>query len=1362
MGLFEFRILGPTEVLREGEPLSFRGSRERALMAVLILHANRTVSSERLVEDLWDGEAPKGAIRSLRVYVSRVRHTLRAPGELLVTRPAGYLLQTEPEAIDAVRFDSLVREGREQARAGDHQRAAATFAAALGLWRGPALAEVADAPFAQAEAIRLEEARLVALEERLEADLACGRHSEVAAELDALTRAHPFRERLWAQRMTALYRAGRQADALRAYQDLRRTLGDQLGIEPSSDLRRLERSVLGHDPELDWGPSGVEPERSTPRSPEGGVVTFLFTDVVGSTELLDQIGDDAAEETRQSHFRLLREAVTAHGGVEVKNLGDGLMIVFSSPFAALDCAVAMQQGVGRASPPPARPVAVRIGLHAGEPMRDEGDFFGTPVVVAKRLCDHAQGGQILASTLVWDLAGRRGDHTVAFRHLGGLALKGLAEPVAAGEIMWASDAEPATSLQATEPGPLPAPLAGTERLPLVGRAAEMARLEAAWAGTGGHQRRLLLLGGEPGIGKSRLMAEFAQRVHAEGATVLFGRCDEGMGVPYQPFVEALGRYLRETPSPVLGRLAGELARLVPEVAERAHGLPLPLRSDPETERYRLFEAVTAWLCAVAETRPVLFALDDLHWATKPTLLLLSHLIRSDDPISLLLLATYRDSPLDVTPEFADVVAELLRQLGVGRMQLSGLDEAGVAALMEAQARHELDEDGWALARVLHVETAGNPFFVREVLRHLTEKGAVVQRGGRWTAGQPVTEVDVPDSVREVVGRRLTRLPDKTDGLLAVAAVLGEHFELAELVEASGESQESVLRALDPAIAARLVDETAVGSYRFAHALIRSTLEEALGLTRRAQLHLRAAEALQSIYAGHIEGRAAVLATHYQKAGSLVSPERVVDALIQAGQEAAAVLAWEQVAVHWQAALELMDRTHSGNGRRADLLAHLADLLYVTGYDLEASIGHAEQAIALFAEVGDHQRVTVLRSRLGGYLTSNPVYGVMDIRRGLREFKEAEQVLAQAPESLAYGYLQGTLSAATGIWAARPEEALITAPRAVEIARRHGHDALGVMGEMLHAFALMSVGSVGEGILMVERAWESADRLDHRILGMRTTHIRVFWGLVLREPLVVIARTERELAKPRLEQVPIQRHLLLGQLAWGYALVGRLSDAQQVLDEVGGLPIGGGYAPPLELWKGDWQAAEAVLRLWRDRYREMGDRIDEVTTDGWIAEVCRLRGNPEGAEDSLQEALAIAVPARHRVFEAGFRLDLAILSAGQGDVDRACQEVERARELVADDWRGLIGRLALGEAATLAAGDDLQSAGAHFERAIEIFRRYMLPWDEAEALLLWGQALVSADPALSGEKLAAAAEVYRRCGAGGSWLARVEAERPGRP
>jgi DNA-binding SARP family transcriptional activator/class 3 adenylate cyclase len=436
----EFRILGPLEVVDDGRSRALGGSQERALLALLLLSANRVVSGERLAEDLWGDHPPDGAAQALRVGVSRLRKALREVGGdgVLVTRAPGYLLGVDPEHLDAARFEALLAKGRDQAAAGQHQEAAVTLREALALWRGPVLADLADAPFARAEAARLEEARLAATEGRVEADLACGRHAELAAELDALTRAHPLREGLWAQRMLALYRSGRQAEALRAYQDLRLLLGEELGIEPSAPLRRLESAILRHEGELDWQPPAQKPV--TPAGPEpappapvpGGLVIVLFTDVVQSTELVFQSGDEEAQQVLAAHHALLNETVAAHGGHEVKWLGDGLMVAFPSAADAVRCAIALQQASRR--PLRGQRLAIRIGLSAGEAFREATDYFGTPVIIARRLCERAEAGQILCTPVVRELlTGRAG---FSFVDLGKVELKGMIEPVGACKVRY--------------------------------------------------------------------------------------------------------------------------------------------------------------------------------------------------------------------------------------------------------------------------------------------------------------------------------------------------------------------------------------------------------------------------------------------------------------------------------------------------------------------------------------------------------------------------------------------------------------------------------------------------------------------------------------------------------------------------------------------------------------------------------------------------------------------------------------------------------------------------------------------------------------------------------------------------------------
>ena len=262
MAVLEFGILGPLEVRADGRPVQLGGARPRAVFAVLALHANQAVSAERFAVALWGEDVPPSAIKTVQVYVARLRKALDDP-DVLVTTPAGYRLRVRPGELDAERFERRVADGRDALAAGRAEHAAAELREALELWRGPPLAELASAPFAPAEIARLEEQHLAALEVRIDADLAAGRHAELVGELQQLTGQHPWRERLHAQLMLALYRSGRQADALEAYRHAREVLVEQLGIEPGAELHDLHEAILAHDPALDAptadGPAGAPP-----------------------------------------------------------------------------------------------------------------------------------------------------------------------------------------------------------------------------------------------------------------------------------------------------------------------------------------------------------------------------------------------------------------------------------------------------------------------------------------------------------------------------------------------------------------------------------------------------------------------------------------------------------------------------------------------------------------------------------------------------------------------------------------------------------------------------------------------------------------------------------------------------------------------------------------------------------------------------------------------------------------------------------------------------------------------------------------------------------------------------------------------
>jgi class 3 adenylate cyclase len=715
---------------------------------------------------------------------------------------------------------------------------------------------------------------------------------------------------------------------------------------------------------------------------EKRTATILFTDLVGSTGLLSRLGEVPYEQIRRAHFITLGRAIKEAGGQQVKGTGDGVLAVFGSADSAVRCAVAIQQAVDRQARS-GGPPAVRVGLSLGDVSFEEGDVYGTAVVEAARLVAAAQGGQILASAVVGTVARDRAD--AKFADVGCLDLRGLPEPVAACEVRW----EPLPS----SPAPLPALLSRPGRI-FVGRDEEMAHLEKSWNDAIGGDLRGALIAGEPGVGKTRLAAELAARVHAEGAVVLAGRCDEDLGVPYQPIVEALRHFVEhlsgEDPVRHLGRYVGELTRLLPELSERFPGLPPPLRSDPETERFRLFDAVAAWLTAASAQQPILLLLDDLQWAAKPTLLLFRHILRSPASMRLLAVVTYRDTEVGRTHPLSELLADLRQLDRVSRLSLSGLDQPAVVAYLELVAGHDVGTEGAGLADAVHRETEGNAFFVREVVRHLIEAGVVRQDGERWTTVLPIDKLGIPEGVRDVLGRRLSRLSRAANEILAVAAVAGQEFELAVVERASGLDEEKLLAALEEAVEARLVTEIygRAPHYRFAHALVRTTLYEELTVARRAIVHRRVADAIEEVHAGRLEDHLTALAHHFARASA---PHSATDKAVlyasRAGDRALAQLANDEAAQYYVQALDLLDvhgachddprriellislgeaQRRAGNPAHRRSLLDAAHLAQARGHPqalVKAALANSRGGLASSVGLMDAERVAVLEAAL---------------------------------------------------------------------------------------------------------------------------------------------------------------------------------------------------------------------------------------------------------------------------------------------------------------------------------------------------------------------------------------------------------------
>ncbi|MFN0091063.1 MAG: ATP-binding protein, partial [Acidimicrobiales bacterium] len=741
--------------------------------------------------------------------------------------------------------------------------------------------------------------------------------------------------------------------------------------------------------------------------------TVLFTDLVDSTAIRAALGEERADDLRREHDRLIAEAVGGHGGRVVKSMGDGVFAVFSSSADALAAAVAVQQAMHHYSRSAERlaELAVRVGVSVGDVVHEQGDCHGMPVVEAARLMAAARGGQILCSELVRLMARGRGGHELT--PVGALDLKGIAEPVPACELLWKPLAEPAEGAEGGELRALPAQLAVDLGRVFVSRRRELKTLLELFAVEGDSRLTVAWLLGPPGIGKTRLAAQAAQLAHQQGATVLFGRCDEHQRAPHQPFLEVLRAFADATAddalTEALGPEAAHLSRLHPALAQRCPALAAPAPTTPELDQYRLHEAVRRWLAAASAERPLVLVLDDVHWAEPATLGLLRHLTASAEPSRTVLLCTARNTSPDDNDELALLIDELTRTGASRRLELDGLSGAAVAELLAEATARTVDAELEAAAQRLADWSGGNPLFLRSLVDAVRE-GADL-------------DGDLPRDVQAAARARLSRLPAPLVELLRVASFLGLEFELPVLAAAVGRSDDEVFDALEEAARSQVVEEVALDRYRFVHALVRAVLPAELSAGRRARIHLQAARAIEAVHPDDPHQLVA-LAHHYAVAArDDATVAKAVRATLAAAEQATRQSAHEQAVELHRQAVELLGRPAQPDERaQCEAAVLLGEAQRRAGHTIAAMATLAEAAEAA-ARLGD--RVPAARAALAYEQTGWPA-GMLDAQ-AVRLLRQAI-ALAEPADLRSRAVLAASLGRAYEFNGQRDE------------ARRHGEEA----------------------------------------------------------------------------------------------------------------------------------------------------------------------------------------------------------------------------------------------------------------------------------------------------------------------------------
>ena len=948
----------------------------------------------------------------------------------------------------------------------------------------------------------------------------------------------------------------------------------------------------------------------TQQLPEG-TVTVLFTDVVGSTDLTTSRGDEAAQEILGAQRALVRQQVEEHSGHEVKGLGDGFMVAFASARKAVACSVGIQRALEEhnRSQPLDEQVLIRIGLNTGEVIQEEADLFGETVNAAARIAAKAKGNQILLAEATKGVLGRAKDVELVDR--GRFRLKGFPERWHLFEVVWQEE---------TAVGP---PLA--ERTPFVGREAERAELRGFLDQLAGGRGALVVIGGEPGVGKTRLAEELAAEARQRGLLTLTGHCYEMEGAPpYIPFVEIVEASARLVPPEALrsalGESAPEVAKLMPELRRLFPDIPPSPELPPEQERRYLFNGMRDFLARAGHVQPMFLLLDDLHWADDSTMLLIQHIVQQLHEMPVLFVGTYRDVELEVARPLARALRELTRQRLVNRVPLKRMPEASVEAMLRALSGQDPPA---LLVQAIYSETEGNPFFVEEVFQHLTEEGKLFDAKGLWRLDLNIDELEVPEGVRLVIGERLERVSEECRKALASAAVIGRRFSF-ELLEALGEvDANTLLDAIDEAERSQLINAASDGPearFTFAHELIRQTFVSGMSLPRRQRLHLRVAEAIEQVYAGDLEKHASDLAHHHYQAGTSADPQKTVHFLTLAGDQAMAAAAFEDALRHYESALS----SQSAQDRKAR-----TDLLYKRGRTRH-SLGRWEEALA-------------------------------DWQEALEAFEELGDAGAVARVSY-----ELSLQLA---WAARPLEA-------VEVARR----GLMAMGEGVSAdrcrllgmagFTLSFAGEQDAGDPMMAQALAMAEDLgDERLLGETLNSKARFHFHYMQMPEALDAgQRAAELLRSAVDLWNLADALWYTQFA--LLLLGRLDEAAKIGEEVEPLAARVGHLGALMGSRRASGVREFVLTADVDGYEEFARGDLELCRSAnmpwvshsytWLGLANFWRGRWEKALENFQEAARLEPEGLWAGADAAF---LFLGTAYVRDRDTALATLDQMRDNV---------------------------------------------------------------------------------------------------
>lgn len=912
----DFRILGRLEVLDGDRDLAPTRAQPRRLLALLLLHANERVATDRLIEALWGEDPPATAEKALQGHVSVLRKQLGA--SRIRTEGTGYRLVLEPAELDRDRFADAVAAARSSP---DPAGRATQLAEALALWRGDALADLAGERFAGPEIAHLEELRLAAVEERVEADLELGRHAELVPELSLLVERHPLSEGLRARLMLALYRSGRQSEALRAYRDGRRRLSEELGIDPGAELQQLERRILDQDPALAAPRAATQAPRARQ---ERKTVTLLVVEVASETPM----DPEDLERTVGATIERIRGVVERHGGTAERLFANGLLGIFGAPRAHDDDPVrAVRAALELREPPGDGPLQHRIGIETGmalvtidgERVSVTGEVLGT----SSRLQLAADLGSIVVGAVTHRLT----EATIDY------------QPVAPG--LWLPVGRRERGAPASE-------------AVFVGRVPELALLERLFDRARVERSvQLVTIVAEPGGGKSRLLRELRARLDASQPPLLWrqGSClPYGDGVTYWALGEIVkahaGVLESDDASASAAKIATAIADIEPDETRRAwleRNVQALIGIEQATALGDREQTSAAWrhlLEAIAGRDPLVLAFEDIHWADPALLGFLDDVVRRASGVPLMVVCTARPELLESHPEWAG------GKRNATTIALEPLSTEETEALLHALLGEAPDPESTARA-------GGNPLFAHELAR-VVGGSRSPEMGG------------IPESLEAVIAAHLDALPLELKSMAADAAVVGEVFwpgavaMMGAIDERAVESSLARLVAHDVARRRRPSSVAQQSEYAFLHVLVRDVAYAQIPRRDRVAKHRFVGEWIERLAGGRETSHPELVAHHYGQAFELARGlgddvqaaellPRVRDFLLLAGERAQPIdIAGAEA--FFRRALDLTGADDVIHGR---VLSHLGEVTDLTGR-LAESERLSIEAIAELRAAGDVQ------------------------------------------------------------------------------------------------------------------------------------------------------------------------------------------------------------------------------------------------------------------------------------------------------------------------------------------------------------------------------------------------------------------------